>query len=555
MASNNCFTSLADIKPFKTSWKIKVKIIHTWKQFTTYTGETIEMILADVDGTLIHATIKKQQLNKFQRFIVYGEWRIIENFQLTRSAGKYRATKHTYKMSIMNSTLISKCPSLSNDFFLDLATFDDILAEDVLNEHILIDVLGQVVAVGEMKTSSQNDKPKKRLEIELRDTSDQRLQCTLWGKFADSMWEATRNGAGGSVICLLRCAKINTYNGERSVTNAFDMSLMQINSDHTAVGDFIADLPKDDLQIVFLAKESTDRILKKDKDDYINQYPMSTISDLLEATSEGKMKIMATIYNIDMEFGWYYFTCLKCKQTCYLIPKVENVTYSKPRKPLFYCKTCVQDVTKAVSRSVCTVMICLKHIMRIVFSVLSCELFLLCIFIRFKLTLDVMDNTGESKFILFDTNAYKIVNHTTTELLEGNYDEISDPKDVPLALKNLVGKTFKFLASIHTANITEGKESYKCSYVEMGDSTTNVDNIEDSEIQADPKDVISMDNQCSSRSNETRDGNGTATTTPSSKRKEDPTDQAEQSSTSKKLCLPSIKSAIESENVDVANAN
>lgn len=45
----NVFTSLAMIKPFKTSWRVQVKIVHTWKQYTAYTGETIEMILADVE--------------------------------------------------------------------------------------------------------------------------------------------------------------------------------------------------------------------------------------------------------------------------------------------------------------------------------------------------------------------------------------------------------------------------------------------------------------------------------------------------------------------------
>ncbi|XP_023636053.1 replication protein A 70 kDa DNA-binding subunit E [Capsella rubella] len=295
MAANNGFTDLSSIKPFKTAWKIKVKIIHTWKQYNTYTRETIEAILADVSGTLTHATIKKQQLTKFQRLIVHGEWRTIENLQLIRSAGKFRATKHPYKMSIMNSSIISKCPPLSNDFYLDVATFEDILDEDVLNEHILIDVLGQVVNVGEIKTSSQNDKPKKRLEVELRDTSDQRLSCTLWGKFADTMWDACQKLAAGSVVYLLRCAKINTYNGERSVSNAFDMSLLEINLDHPIVGDFIAE----------------------------------------------------------------YILCL-----------------------------------------------------------------------------DVMDTTGETKFILFDTNAQKIVNHSITELLEGNFQEISDPTNVPMPLQN-----------------------------------------------------------------------------------------------------------------------
>ncbi|XP_023645856.1 uncharacterized protein LOC17896650 [Capsella rubella] len=368
-----------------------------------------------------------------------------------------------------------------------------------------------------MKTSSQNDKPKKRLEVELRDTSDQRLSCTLWGKFADSMWEACRKEERGIVICLLRCAKINTYNGDRSVSNAFDMSLMLLNPDYTIVNEFVGNLPNDNLQITFQDKNTSSIREGKDKDDYINQFPMSTISDLLEANMEGKFKIICTVYHIDMEFGWYYFECLKCKNTCYLIPKKENEPPSKTKKPLFWCQECKQEVTKVVS--------------------------------RYKLILDVMDTTGESKFILFDTNAQKVVGHTTTQLLNGQYDEISDPTKVPEPLTNLVGKTYMFLATVETSNIIAGKETYKCQYVELGGDNKQVDHTEDSELPTDPKDVISIDQDqnCITNSSDNGDGNPTAMTTPSSKRREDPNDENDQESTSKRLCLPSITAAIEKE--------
>ncbi|EFH43760.1 predicted protein [Arabidopsis lyrata subsp. lyrata] len=40
-------TELNAVKPFKTQWKIQVKIVHSWTQYTQYSGETVEMILAD----------------------------------------------------------------------------------------------------------------------------------------------------------------------------------------------------------------------------------------------------------------------------------------------------------------------------------------------------------------------------------------------------------------------------------------------------------------------------------------------------------------------------
>ncbi|XP_010445717.1 PREDICTED: uncharacterized protein LOC104728441 [Camelina sativa] len=357
MAATDGFTQLSDFKAFKTTWKIKVKIVHTWKQYTTYTGETIVMILADFE----------------------------------------------------------------------------------------------VVSIGEMKTSELNDKPKKRLEVILRDTSDQRLSCTLWGKFADKMWTACHEANQGIVTCLIRCGKINTYNGDRTISYAFDMSLLLINADYPAVQDFVIQLPQDDLKITFGERNCDCLKSKHENDDYVNQFPRSIISDMLEATMEGKFKIYCSIYHIDMEFG-----------------------------------------------------------------------------------------CGETKIILFDNNAIKLVNQTAIDVLGGQYDEIQDPTIVPPALQALVGKTFLFLASVETSNIVGGKETYKVSYVEMG----GVDNIEESDIQIDPRDVISNEVQDQTNSS----GIETSVTTPSSKRKDESNDDATtQSSTSKKMCLPSINQAIEEE--------
>ncbi|XP_023644512.1 uncharacterized protein LOC111828546 [Capsella rubella] len=209
-------TDLQSIKPFKTCWRVQVKIVHSWKQFTLYAGETLEMVLADVSGTLIHATIKKQQLGKFQRLIVTGEWRIFENFVLTKAMGRFRVTKHVYRMSVMNITSIVPCASLSSDIYLDLIDFGKIHNDESLNENIFIDVLGQVVNVGEMKIHIE----KKKLEFELRDTNDIRLACTLWGTFAEKLLAAIEQDR------------------ERSISNGFDASLLEIDPYLPAVHDF-----------------------------------------------------------------------------------------------------------------------------------------------------------------------------------------------------------------------------------------------------------------------------------------------------------------------------
>ncbi|XP_024006619.1 uncharacterized protein LOC112083120 [Eutrema salsugineum] len=92
MASNMRLTPLADLKPFKTGWKVQVKVLNTWKQYQTKSGESLEIILADEIGIKIHATVKKNILHHFERLMVVGEWKFIENFLLNQASGQYRAT-------------------------------------------------------------------------------------------------------------------------------------------------------------------------------------------------------------------------------------------------------------------------------------------------------------------------------------------------------------------------------------------------------------------------------------------------------------------------------
>ncbi|XP_024010369.1 uncharacterized protein LOC18014478 [Eutrema salsugineum] len=70
MASTTKLTPLADVKPFKTGSKDQVKVLHTWKQYQTKSGESLEIILADEMGTKIHATVKKNLLHRFERMMV-----------------------------------------------------------------------------------------------------------------------------------------------------------------------------------------------------------------------------------------------------------------------------------------------------------------------------------------------------------------------------------------------------------------------------------------------------------------------------------------------------
>lgn len=43
---------ISDLKPFKSMWKVKVKIIRLWNQYSAAGGETIEMVFVDARVSL-----------------------------------------------------------------------------------------------------------------------------------------------------------------------------------------------------------------------------------------------------------------------------------------------------------------------------------------------------------------------------------------------------------------------------------------------------------------------------------------------------------------------
>ncbi|XP_010425129.1 PREDICTED: uncharacterized protein LOC104710252 [Camelina sativa] len=200
-------TYLTDVKSYKTSWRVQVKVLHAWKQYTSQSGETLEMVLADQKSAKINASIKKELVSKFERQVTKGEWRVIENFGLTQVRVQFRVTNHLFKMGFVNNTHVTPYVAISDDVYLTLPDFQNIIVGD-LNPFYLIDVLGQNVNVGPMDTIEVNNKPTKKLEFEIRNIS---LPCTIWGKFADQVYQACEDVEGTRVVCLIRFTKIHTF--------------------------------------------------------------------------------------------------------------------------------------------------------------------------------------------------------------------------------------------------------------------------------------------------------------------------------------------------------
>ncbi|KAF3513098.1 hypothetical protein F2Q69_00006982 [Brassica cretica] len=133
--------------PWKTTWFIEAKVIHTWKPSNTGFGETLEIILADKNGIKVHATCRKNYLKSLGDQCIVGEWKSIENFQVSEPGKHFRPTKLMYKIK-----------------------FDSVLSGRLETE-FLIDIVGQAIDVGELQILQSNGKELRKIEFTLRNIS------------------------------------------------------------------------------------------------------------------------------------------------------------------------------------------------------------------------------------------------------------------------------------------------------------------------------------------------------------------------------------------------
>ncbi|XP_056843277.1 uncharacterized protein LOC108830017 [Raphanus sativus] len=435
------FSSVTDLKPFKSMWKIKVKIVRLWKQYSPAGGLTMEMVVVDSNGTKIHASVKKELVNRFDPVLSQGDSKILINFSVGHSYGSYRTTNHPYKISFLETTRVRNCelPIVISGF--DPVNYRDII-DGSLNSDYLVDVIGQIVEVSPIEVLSINGKETNKMALELRNAG-----------FAIDVMEAIQTRSEHAIICVIRFGKIKVWKDERSISNAYNVSEVQLNPPMSEVQDFLAVLPKDELSVVIVeAKPLSISSGVSEKDDFFIHTPRKTIAQLSESREVEKCIVMCTIAGIDPDMGWYYLSCKVCAKKVLNVPNdaVDDEDDENPMMFSYYCSKCQVSNPKLLP--------------------------------RYKLHLIVVDGTGTSKFLLFDNLAIQLIHQPCLELVGPNVDEIEEPDLIPLPLLNLVGKTYLFKVGIERENFLYKNGTYKVTKI-----ITSVDIISEFDKNSDPK--------------------------------------------------------------------
>ncbi|XP_048599720.1 uncharacterized protein LOC125579870 [Brassica napus] len=335
------FDKVMDLSPAKTTWKIKVKIIRLWRQYSAGDIDSIEM------GDTIHATVNEDVVPIFESFLEEGDSKIFINFSLSQACGSYRLTKHPYKIWFQATTRIRLCDDLPYRLTgFTHVNFREIL-DGTLSPEYLIDIMGQIVEVTHVEIVSLNGKDTEKISLLLKNEEDVRIPLVVWGKVALDLSEAIQLLSDRTLICVMKFVKLKVWK---------------------EVEAFAKLLPKENISLAIVKSKPLSMVsMMSEEEDYFVKTPQKTISDILETRKVERCYVRCTIAAIDNDMGWYYISCKVCGTKVDMLH--NNVhpggTYELDVRCMLYCTKC---------------------------KMLNPKLKL-----RYKLHLVVLDNTGHTK--------------------------------------------------------------------------------------------------------------------------------------------------------------
>ncbi|RIA04495.1 hypothetical protein BRARA_K01266 [Brassica rapa] len=80
-----------------------VRILHLWRNYNKDSGNTIEMVFVDKEGTRIHASVGEQLIKQFEGKLTEDDAKVVQLFKLYDDIGDYRTTAHPYKIGFFQT--------------------------------------------------------------------------------------------------------------------------------------------------------------------------------------------------------------------------------------------------------------------------------------------------------------------------------------------------------------------------------------------------------------------------------------------------------------------
>ncbi|CAL9235483.1 unnamed protein product, partial [Arabidopsis halleri] len=205
------FVDVSDLVPTIPKKRIKVKVLRRYDGFTLF-NSTLELILVDKRGTMIHAVLNKDLHVGYSEKLIEGRWFVISNFDLILAMETFRPTPHLFEIHLKTSTSVRKWKALQPKHFFAFARFQDVL-DGLVNPVFGVDLIGGVMSVGNYDEDVSPDITWNQVYLELENEKQVFVHCQLPSEYSREFFDGWKTCVDNIIICVLRFAKLEMAQG------------------------------------------------------------------------------------------------------------------------------------------------------------------------------------------------------------------------------------------------------------------------------------------------------------------------------------------------------
>ncbi|KAL3655967.1 hypothetical protein CASFOL_000363 [Castilleja foliolosa] len=276
----------------------------------------------------------------------------------------YAIRTNTYKVETNSGNFFP-------DFMFNFRSFSTLQDPNNVDLTELFDVIDKVVEIHAAQEREIDYKVVRLIEIVLEDLSGQQLSCTLWGDYVDEILFFEANIKSGPPIIILHFVGQNCI--EVGLSTSFDTT--QIHSLETlpAIVEFKSQLRDDDVDHAKSISRGSLTSFRVEYDDLANgKITCSSVETIFAVDEPSTFWVCAIIGSIVGD--WSYLACPKCNK------KMEPVGKE------YICDGCYKSHKTGTH--------------------------------RYKLQLEVLDQTANVTILLWDREAEKLIGRPCQELRE-----------------------------------------------------------------------------------------------------------------------------------------
>ncbi|KAL4606014.1 hypothetical protein ACB092_09G071600 [Castanea dentata] len=294
------YTTLKQISMDKDNSKLKVKT-------NNHDLISLDMILVDKEGTLIHASIRKNLAQSFRPQLNEGSIYTITNFLVEENKGNYRPVHNQLKILFNSTTSVSKFNRFDHSIPQSQFEFADYgtIASRCYDTIYLTDVIGILDYIGVIEEIKTRGRPTKMRNIQLLLEENKSIRTTLWGNTTQQIDDDFYKTNKGPFIVIVTSTIVKTFRGDYQLLSTFATKLY-VNLDIPEVAEIRNKYTTMDITV----KDILPKGLPKAQDGELALHNKETVVEIKDLEWNSKTKDLlvtcnAKIININNKYGCY----------------------------------------------------------------------------------------------------------------------------------------------------------------------------------------------------------------------------------------------------------